>query len=55
VQDFTAAIAIYPHPVYYYHRGMALQQLGRAAAASEDFARASGMTGPLEWFERAEH
>jgi tetratricopeptide (TPR) repeat protein len=54
VQDYTAAISIYPHPVYFYHRGMALQQLGQAAAAREDFLRSSGKTGPLEWFEMTE-
>jgi protein O-mannosyl-transferase len=54
VQDFTTAISFYPHPVYYHYRGIALQQLGKATAANEDFAKAGGATGPLDWFERME-
>jgi tetratricopeptide (TPR) repeat protein len=54
VQDFTTAISLYPHPVYYHYRGMALQQLGQSTAASDDFARADGAAGPLDWFERSE-
>jgi tetratricopeptide (TPR) repeat protein len=54
VQDFTTAISFYPHPVYYHYRGIALQQSGQLTAAAEDFAKAGGATGPLDWFERAD-
>jgi protein O-mannosyl-transferase len=54
IRDFTAAISLYPHPVYYHYRGIALQQLGKTAAANEDFAKAGAATGPLDWFEGAE-
>ena len=54
VQDFTTAISLYPHPLYYHYRGLALQQLGQTTAANEDFAKAGGAAGPLDWFERVE-
>jgi tetratricopeptide (TPR) repeat protein len=50
VQDFTDAIALYPHPVYYYFRGCSLKALGREKDAEEDFRRAGNHTGPIEWF-----
>ena len=54
VKDFSIAISFFPHPVYYYHRGLALQALGRAKEADEDF-RFSGMErGPIPWFDTAE-
>jgi protein O-mannosyl-transferase len=50
VKDFTDAIAMYPHPVYYYFRGCSLKALGRLKEAEEDFHRAGNQTGPLDWF-----
>lgn len=41
VAAFTMAIRLNPWPNYYYHRGLALQKLGRQNEASEDF-RISG-------------
>jgi tetratricopeptide (TPR) repeat protein len=49
VQEFTEAIALYPYPGYYYHRGKALQALGRQREAETDFLRAGPETGPIEW------
>jgi len=51
VQDFTQAIAGLPHPAYYYHRGLALQALGRTAEANADFRRAGPEPGPVSWYE----
>jgi tetratricopeptide (TPR) repeat protein len=48
--DFTAAIALYPHRAYYYHRALALQSLGKMKEAEQDFAIAGDETGPIEWF-----
>jgi hypothetical protein len=53
VQDFSVAISLYPHPLYYYYRGITWKQLGNTAAAEEDLAKAGGASGPLDWFERA--
>jgi len=49
VQDYSTAIARYPEPNFYYHRGVALQALGRTPEANEDFIRAGGASGPIEW------
>jgi hypothetical protein len=54
IQDFTTAISLNPHPVYFHCRGIALWQQGNTSAAAEDFSKAGGATGPLEWFEMAE-
>lgn len=49
VSDFTAAIAAFPQPNYFFHRGRALLQLGRAAEARHDFLNAGPESGPLTW------
>lgn len=49
VEEFSAAIALYPHATYYYHRGVALRSLGRVAEAENDFSRAGRDTGPIVW------
>lgn len=51
VRDFDKAIAFHPHPAYYYHRGLALQAMGRNAEADEDFRRAGSVRGPINWFD----
>lgn len=51
VRDFSQAIAGFPHPAYFYHRGLALQSLGRDAEAAADFRRAGPNPGPVAWFE----
>ncbi len=52
VRDFTAAISMLPDPTYYYHRGLALEALGMAKEAAEDFARAGDEQGPIVWIDR---
>ena len=51
VADFSEALAMYPHPLFYFHRGTALKHLGRTREADEDFARAGNATGELEWID----
>jgi tetratricopeptide (TPR) repeat protein len=53
LQDFTTAISMNPHPVYFSRRGQILKQQGKLDAAGEDFAKAGGVTAPLEWFDGA--
>jgi tetratricopeptide (TPR) repeat protein len=50
VQDLTAAINRYPHPAYYYTRGLALQSLGQSQEALQDFQRAGDEQGPIRWY-----
>lgn len=50
VADFTAAIDLNPLPRYFYHRGLALRQLGMAAEADKDFLQSGGDSGPIVWF-----
>jgi len=50
VQDFSTAIGLNPHPVYYYHRGLALRAMGKSVEAEEDFRRAGPDPGPINWF-----
>lgn len=52
VWDFDAAIAMLPHPVYYHHRGLALQALGRLVEAEQDFRFGGTVTYPVVWFDR---
>ena len=51
VKDFSTAIELYPHPLYYYHRGLSLQALGKENEAARDFERAGGEEGPIVWFK----
>jgi len=53
VEDFSRAISSFPHPTYFHHRGLALQVLGRAKEAAEDFRRSGGERGPIIWFDAA--
>ncbi|OGU17565.1 MAG: hypothetical protein A2076_02145 [Geobacteraceae bacterium GWC2_53_11] len=50
VQDFSAAISLFPHRLYYFHRGTALQALGKIREAGEDVARAGQAKGQIYWF-----
>jgi tetratricopeptide (TPR) repeat protein len=52
VRDFTAAIEAYPHQLYYYHRGMALREMGRAGEAEADLQRAGNARGQMFWFTK---
>jgi hypothetical protein len=49
VKDFTQVIRRTPHPLYFYHRGLALEALGRKAEAASDFRRAGTENGPIVW------
>ncbi len=49
VSDFTTAIGMRPHPLYFYHRGLALKSLGKMSEAGADFRQAGPDTGPLFW------
>ncbi|MEI7818146.1 MAG: hypothetical protein WCI45_13245, partial [Desulfuromonadales bacterium] len=50
VRDFTTAILLHPHPVYYFHRGLALQSMGKNVEAEEDFRLSGPYPGPISWF-----
>lgn len=50
VKDFTTAIVMLPHPVYYRLRGVALRKNGKIKDAENDFKMAAGETAPLEWY-----
>lgn len=49
VQEFTRAIALKPVPDYFYHRGVALERLGRINEAEADYVLAGDERGPVEW------
>lgn len=51
VADFNTAIGLHPHPSYYFHRGLALQAMGKNAEAEEDFRRAGPDPGPINWVD----
>jgi hypothetical protein len=51
VDDFTTAISLYPHPLYYYHRGELLRTMGRVSEANADLAAAGQATGSLIWLQ----
>jgi tetratricopeptide (TPR) repeat protein len=50
IKDFDFAIAAFPHQLYYYHRGMAFERLGKFKEANEDFMRAGRAKGQMCWF-----
>ncbi len=50
VLDFDAAITSFPHRLYFYHRALALQGLGKIKEANEDFKRAGRAKGEIYWF-----
>ncbi len=49
--DFNTAISLYPHPLYFYYRGILMNKLGRVVSAGEDFKRAGSVNGPIYWIE----
>ncbi|MDO9069108.1 MAG: tetratricopeptide repeat protein [Deltaproteobacteria bacterium] len=51
VTELGQAILLKPHHSYYYHRGLALQALGRYKEAEVDFLYAGDNTGPIVWQE----
>jgi hypothetical protein len=51
VRDFTTAIAIRPHPAYFYYRSVALQALGKPDEAAEDLRHSGSAPGPINWFD----
>jgi tetratricopeptide (TPR) repeat protein len=50
VKDFTAAIRMLPHPVYFRFRGAALMDCGKTSEAADDFKRAGDVVAPLSWY-----
>jgi hypothetical protein len=50
VKDLSVAIAMYPQATYYYHRGLALQGLGKLKEAEEDFSKAGPGPKPMRWY-----
>lgn len=50
VNDFNFAITAFPHQLYYYYRGMALAEMGRADEAKGDLIRAGRAKGQMYWF-----
>lgn len=50
LSDFSAAIRLYPHRSYYYHRALSLEAPGKVEEARLDFSVAGDETGPMEWF-----
>ncbi len=49
-REFDRAIAILPHPTYYYYRGLAKEALGQRREAAADFAQAGPAPPPIDWF-----
>ncbi|HEY3307586.1 MAG TPA: tetratricopeptide repeat protein [Desulfuromonadaceae bacterium] len=49
VRELSEAIGLNPYPNYFYHRGRALDALGKKKEAAEDFLRAGNDTGPIQW------
>lgn len=49
VDEFSAAINLRPYTNYFYHRGLALRQLGRLAEAAADALAAGNDTSRIEW------
>lgn len=49
VLDLSHAITAFPHPLYYFHRGIALQGLGKLQEAAEDFRKAGNARGVMRW------
>ena len=52
IKDYSAAIAGFPHPNYYLHRGRVLMMLGRTKKGNEDLLRAGQVTGPILWYDK---
>lgn len=49
VNEFSEAIRLNPHGIFFYHRGIALKALGRQDEADNDFRLAGYEKGPLDW------
>jgi len=50
VRDFDAAISLFPHRLYFYHRSQSLQALGKMAEVADDLAKAGRARGQMHWF-----
>lgn len=53
VDDFSAAIEMYPQKLYYYYRSMAFEGLGRIKEAEQDSIKAEGANGKIYWFPKS--
>lgn len=49
VQEFTQAIKLSPYPEYFYHRGLALESMGRIKEAELDFMRGGTEHAEIKW------
>lgn len=49
IKDFDAAISLFPHKLYYFHRGMVLKELGKIKEAKQDLLEAGNAEGRLRW------
>jgi hypothetical protein len=50
IRDFSAAIDLFPHPAYYYSRGITFESMGRMKEARDDLRRAGPNPGYIKWF-----
>jgi hypothetical protein len=50
INDFNAAISIYPHQLYYYHRSLSLNAIGMVKEAAEDMEKAGNASGQMRRF-----
>jgi hypothetical protein len=48
LRDFTNAIILNPHPLYYYFRGRTYEAMGKLQDAEADYALSGDVQGPLE-------
>lgn len=51
IRDFSAAIKLFPHPAYYYSRGITFEAMGLTREAQEDLKLAGPDPGDIKWFE----
>jgi len=51
IRDFSAAIRLFPHPAYYYSRGITFEAMGLIREAQEDLKLAGPDPGDIKWFE----
>ncbi len=52
VEDFSAAISLFPHKLYYYHRAIALNKMGKQRDAEQDSLLAGRAAGKMHWFPK---
>lgn len=50
IRDFSSAIDLFPHPAYFYSRGITFEAMGRPNEARADLLRAGPDPPPIRWF-----